>query len=102
MIEFIGTFALAFVLGFALSRILRWLIPIRGYARMAIHVLIPPGVLFGVFLVFFEGAPIGEDWIWLGVGFVYFWPWYLAWGVGGIVEKFARLSGKQAGAKQHS
>ncbi|MEM8724504.1 MAG: hypothetical protein AAGE86_03185 [Pseudomonadota bacterium] len=64
--------------------------PNRMKTRAAILFLIPPALLLAVFLAFFEGAPVDEDWLWLGIGLVYFWPWYLTWLVGWIV---ARLIG---------
>jgi hypothetical protein len=58
--------------------------------RLAAIGLLPPGLLFAVFIAFFDFAPIGDDWIWLGVGIVYFAPWYCAWCVGAGVEALLR------------
>ncbi|WP_298467618.1 hypothetical protein [uncultured Erythrobacter sp.] len=88
--EIVASYFLASVLGLAAASLLYWLIPARMKIRAAILVLIPPGLLFAVFLAFFDGAPVDEDWLWLGIGLVYFWPWYLAWLVGWIVARLIR------------
>ena len=90
MIETLVTLLLAFALGFGIARVFHWTYAERRRLRVSVLALIPPALLFAVFLVFFDGAPVGEDWIWLGVGFVYFWPWYLAWSLGGFTEAMLR------------
>lgn len=86
MLETLAKLVLAFAMGFGVSTVFRLIFAKPARMRALALVLVPPALLFAVFLVFFDGAPIGEDWIWLGVGFVYFWPWYLAWTMGYGVE----------------
>ncbi|MGB3469734.1 MAG: hypothetical protein WBA51_02805 [Erythrobacter sp.] len=86
MVEIIGSYALASLLGFGTIKLLRRLIPYARFGRIALFAALPLALLFAAFLAFFEGNPVGEDWVWLGVGLVYFWPWYLAWWFGWLVD----------------
>ncbi len=91
MTEIIATLTLAFALGLAAARFLIWMLGSARGLRAAILASVPPSLLIVVFLVFFDGTPQGEDWFWLGVGFAYFWPWYIAWGLGSLTEALIRL-----------
>ena len=88
MPENLPTYALAAALGFAIASLLYGFMTERKWLRFAILALLPLLALFGVFLFYFDGAPMGEDWLWLAIGLVYFWPWYLSWCVGWVLGKF--------------
>ncbi|MEM9312814.1 MAG: hypothetical protein AAGA34_15335 [Pseudomonadota bacterium] len=90
MTETLLTLVLAFALGFGTARVFHWTYSERTRLRVSALALLPLMLLFAVFLAFFKGTPEGDDWIWLGVGLVYFWPWYLAWSLGGIIEALIR------------
>ncbi len=94
--EIVASYLLAGALGLTVASLLYWLMPRRTKLRLAILVLIPPGILFAFFLVFFEGAPVDDDWLWLGIGLVYFWPWYLAWLVGCLAARLIMTRWKLA------
>ncbi|MEO0463773.1 MAG: hypothetical protein AAF127_11625 [Pseudomonadota bacterium] len=101
MIETIGLYALAALLGFLAARGLSFVHPKARWGgrglRAALLLLTPLAALFAVFLVFTKGNPRGDEWIWLGVGVAYFWPWYLAWLTGcsldSLLRRFARSQG---------
>jgi hypothetical protein len=90
MSETLLTLALALSAGFAGALLLSLALKGRPWMQAAILAGLPPALLFAVFFVFFEGTPEGEDWFWLSVGLVYFWPWYLAWGAGCLLHALAR------------
>lgn len=97
MTELLASLALAFALGFGIAWVLRWRFTEARTSRVSVLALIPPVLLFAVFLVFFKGRPVGEDWLWLGVGLVYFWPWYLAWSLGAGTEALIRTLRRPGG-----
>lgn len=92
MAEVITTLTLAFALGFGLAKALYWIISPRRRVRLVTLLAIPPSLLLTVFLIFFKGAPEGEDWIWFFIGFSYFGPWYFAWLAGAGSEKTLRAA----------
>lgn len=98
MVEIIGSYLLTGLLGFACMKALQWIVPSAHAVRISIFVLLPLALLFAAFLAFFDGAPVGEDWVWLGIGLVYFWPWYLAWLAGWAMGAlFKRMTRRSAG-----
>lgn len=84
------TLSLAFVLGFGLSKLLHWVMRGAQRTRVAVVLLLPPFVLLCVFLVFTKGVPFSDEWIWMGIGIVYFAPWYTAWVAGWLAEWLLR------------
>jgi hypothetical protein len=84
--------ALAFGLGFVIALVMQRLAPGARRRRVSVLVLLPPVLLLGVFLMFTRGAPQADEWIWMGVGLAFFWPWYLAFVGGGLVEKTVRTA----------
>jgi len=98
MNEIIGSYVLAGLLGFGVTRLLRRLMPGSKTMRIAIFAVLPLTLLFAAFFAFFEGNPVDEDWIWLGIGLVYFWPWYLAWWGGWLVDAIVGRIQTSAGA----
>ncbi|QUL38310.1 hypothetical protein [Erythrobacter sp. JK5] len=94
--EYYASLLIAGAAGFAVTHLLGWLAPAAGRVRAVVLALIPPALLFAVFLAFFEGSPVGEDWLWLGIGVVYFWPWYLSWCLGCAGEWLVRNRWKRA------
>lgn len=88
------TMALAFGLGFVIAFAMRRLMPARSRMRIGVLVLLPLMALLGVFLVFTRGIPHADEWIWMGVGLAYFWPWHLAFVSGGLAEILLRRAAR--------
>ncbi len=80
----------AALLGAATSHLAFRFFPIPRWRRALFLLLTPFAIYFAWFLSY--GWPKQDDWPWFWTGLVFVWPFFIAWGVGCVLERVMRPS----------